>query len=159
MQDSKHIMGAGGYGIIGIGLLCASLFVTATSIYCKECRAFEDSLSKEQKVKYNNNVRQRFMNYLVGLIIGIILAVAFYYYCCKESMTYVHVCVILAIIMGTQYLYYTLAPKSYIITDLTNDDQRQKWLVVYKNMKTKYHVGMLIGIAGCLAYCHGLLRK
>lgn len=157
MNNNNYIVGAGGYGLIGVGLLTASLFVTGSSIYCKECKEFEDSLSSEQKIKYNKNVKQRFMNYLVGLFIGIILAVIFYYYCCKD-MNYTHVFIILAIILGTQYLYYTLAPKSYIITDLTNDDQRKKWLVVYKNMKNKYHIGMVIGVVACLIYCHGLVK-
>lgn len=147
-----------GYGLIALGLLGASLATSASSMYCTSCTEFRTSLSSEQEKKYMSISKQRFRNYLVGMLIGIVLATIYYYMCCKESMNNTHVFVMLSIILGSQYFYYTLAPKSYMMPELTNDDQRAKWLAVYKTMKTRYHIGFVIGIIACLAFCHALKK-
>lgn len=146
-----------GYGIIALGLLGASVYTSASSMFCSQCVEFKESLSKEQELKYNEIATQRFRNYLVGLLIGIVLAVIYYYTCCKnKSLTYTNTSIIIALILGSQYLYYTLAPKRSMLLELTNDDQRAKWLSVYNTMKTRYHVGFFIGIVACLAFCQSL---
>jgi uncharacterized membrane protein len=138
------------YGMVGLGLLGASIAIPITT--CGSCSEFKESLSLEQQVKYKQVTKKRFRNYIVGLLIGIVFAAIYYYFFCRNNLSYGNSCIIISILLGTQYLYYMLAPKSYIINELTNDDQRKKWLVVHKTMMFRYHLGFVLGVLGGASY-------
>ena len=59
------------------------------------------------------------------------------------------VCLFLVVGMGTAYLYYSLYPKSkYILEYLTTPEQNAAWLEIYKEMKSRHYMGLLLGIIG-----------
>lgn len=148
-----------GYSIIGLGLLGGSALTGISSLYCSACKDFELSLSSEQLAKYRRVTKNRFMHYIIGLIIGMVLAVLYFYAMCYrtgQDLSYKHVSVILAILLGTQYLYYMLASKQYILPDLTNDQQREKYLAVHKTMMFRYHLGIVLGLIGCVVLCKSI---
>lgn len=146
-----------GYGIIGLGLLGSSV---ATSLSgCTSCGDFEESLSVEQQARYKLVARQRFRTAMTGLLIGVILAIAYYYIACYKSNTkmgYTHSMIILSILLGVQYFYYSFAPKTSMLPYLTNNLQREKWLKVYDTMKFRFHAGFVLGILACAVICFSM---
>ncbi len=62
--------------------------------------------------------------------------------------------------MGTQYLVYQLYPKKqWMLNSLETREQIDGWLDVYKYMKTKYHLGMALGLVGFILAAYGGLFK
>jgi len=149
-----------------ISCIVAAAFIGAsiyTMIKCTSCGPFTDyqnSLDAEQNIEYGKIVKERRLLYIKGLIVGIILAAAYLYYVTGTVNPMEHSCVVAAIVMFTQYMVYTLTPKSkYMVTMLKNSDQQSKWLDVYKFMKNRYHIGMLLGIVGYFILSYIVLNR
>lgn len=144
--------------IISAIFLGASLYTILT---CKNSQTFldyENSLDLEQKNMYNKIVAERRGLYFKGLIIGSILAMLYLIYVKKTDNPLTHSCAFVAIAMFVQYMVYTLSPKSdYMIRHMKNGDQVDKWLEVYKTMKNRYHMGMLLGLVGYFLFSFGIL--
>jgi len=144
----------------------AAIFIGAsflTIFSCKSCGTFVDyqnSLDDKQKQVYEKIVNERQMIYIVGLIIGSLIALG-YLYATKGTLNPIsNSCIFTAIAMSTQYMIYTLYPKSdHMIKYLDNADTREKWLNVYNTMKFRYHVGMLLGLVGYFALSYGLSQN
>ena len=147
-----------GYSIIGLGLLGGSILTGITTLFCKDCKDFENTLSSEQLVKYRRVSKNRFTHYIIGLVLGLVLAIGYFYLIHRNStpLDFKHVSVILAIVLGVQYMYYSLVSKQYMLPELTNDQQREKYLAVYKTMKFRYHLGILLGLVGCFTLCKAI---
>lgn len=90
---------------------------------------------------------------LIGLVVGIILALAF----TKNRM--VSTCVVAASALGTQYLYYMLAPKSeWMIRYMRMREEREAWLGVYRHYQRMYHVSVLLGVIGAAVMGFGVCQ-
>ena len=144
--------------------LIAAIFVTAsiyTMLTCKNCSPFleyKQSLSEEQKELYDQIVDEREKIYLHGLVLGIVVALAYLYFVSGTLNPMSHACVFVGIALAVQYSYYQLAPKSsWMLNSLTNKEQVDQWLEVYKFMKRRYHMGMLLGAFGYLMFAAGIL--
>lgn len=146
--------------------LVATIFVTAsvyTMISCKTCSPFveyEKSLNAEQLQVYHQVVKERQNIYLIGLVIGTLVAFIYLYTNGLGLNPLNNSCVFVAIALAIQYIVYTLYPKTnYMVTLMKNEDQLQKWLAVYKHMQTKYHIGMVLGCVGYFLFAYGIQQK
>ena len=75
----------------------------------------------------------------------------------NKTSTMLQGCIFTVLSLGTAYFYYTLMPKSdYMLLHLTTPEQNQLWLNIYKHMKTKCHVGFLIGMVGYFFLAYGI---
>jgi len=135
--------------------LIASIFLGAsllTTIKCTDCAPFsqyEQTLDEEQKQLYKEIKTERAGIYVKGLLLGMIFGGLYFYNVMGTDYTLAHSCAILSIIMGTQYLVYQLHPKkNWMLNSLKTREQIDGWLEVYKHMKGKYHLGMLLGLVG-----------
>lgn len=136
---------------IDITCLIALVFIGAslyTSIkHCIPCDKLKESFTEEQLSVYTQIVKERLYNYYIGLIIGIILALVYYKYSKDNEINKTSsICVYLAIILSTQFIYYMLVPKSKYMLDYIDQEQIPLWLETYKNMKQNYYLGALFGI-------------
>ena len=146
--------------------LIASIFIGAsimTTLKCTDCAPFSsynNTLNNEQKELYKQIKSERMNIYIKGMVLGCIIAAIYYYSVLGTEKTIEHTCALVSIIMGTQYLVYQLHPKTnWMLNSLTNREQIDEWLEVYKHMKGKYHMGMLLGIIGFGLLSYGGLAK
>lgn len=143
--------------------LIATIFVVAsvyTMLTCKHCSPFleyEQSLSPQQKLIYEEIVSERQRIYLTGLILGTVLAFLYLYMNNLSLNPLENSCVFVAIAMLTQYFYYKFTPKSrMMLSYMQNQDQINKWLDVYNHMTFRYHFGMLLGLIGYFIFSYNI---
>ena len=75
----------------------------------------------------------------------------------KRSLLHIWtvVCMVGAITLTTNYLYYILAPKTtYMIQHLDNREQNEAWLHIYRTMQVKYHTGLVLGIVAIMIFAY-----
>ena len=141
--------------MIGASLLGGTL---SSMFYSKEPRSnvLVNRLNPQQLAIYNSIVKERSRIYLEGNILGLVLALIYFFNSGKfEKKT--NICAFVLIAMTTSYYYYTLKPKSdYIIRHLSDSIQVEAWLLKYKTMKRRYHIGYLLGGLGYLILSYGL---
>lgn len=145
------------YCVISLALLGASFY---TMLTCKQCQPFlkyQQSLNPIQQKLYQYTVYERTKLYVHGMILGILLASVYLYFTKGRIEPIKNSCIFTSIILTVQYLYYSLAPKKlYMLNILTNKDQVNNWLDVYKTMKFRYHMGLLLGIIGFFMLSYGI---
>ena len=68
-------------------------------------------------------------------------------------------CVFIVIALGTNYLFYGLHPKStYMLLHLNSREQNEAWLNIYKEMKLRCKLGLLLGVIGYVLLGNGLCK-
>jgi hypothetical protein len=62
-----------------------------------------------------------------------------------------------AVTLGIGVLYYLLMPKSdWMLLHLKTADENKAWLEVYKTMKQRYLIGMILGAAASVPFANAL---
>jgi hypothetical protein len=128
-----------------------------------EVAKYQDSLDEKQKEVYEKIVNERKNIALQGYGLGLGLSVGYLvsrHFMTKRkgsllSSSVSSLCLTAAITFIVQYFYYILSPKSdWMLNQLTNEEQKQQWLKVYRAYSWNYHLSMLIGLigAGLLGY-------
>lgn len=103
-------------------------------------------LSEEQVEIYELIKRERAKLYVTGLIIGIVMGIM-YLRLFKSEITWKIDCGFIAIVLGVAASYYSVMPKTtYMLSHLEGKEQVNAWLDVYKEMKNRCHIGMLMGV-------------
>ena len=136
--------------LFGFAFLGAMVYTMMKSKDTVTLQRFEALLTEEQKTIYADIKKERVRIYLQGLFLGIVLSF-FFFVMMKNSVKSMiqRVCLFLVVGMGTAYLYYSLYPKSkYILEYLTTPEQNAAWLEIYKEMKSRHYMGLLLGIIG-----------
>lgn len=107
---------------------------------------FMNSLNPQQKILYEDRIKERLNIYLFGIILGIFLATVFYYYNKKSSFM---VCKFIAIIYLVKLSVYYFTPKSPLMLNyLTDQKQVQLWAKIYKTMKNRWIYSLIFGTVG-----------
>ena len=132
-------------GLIGLALLGASFSAIGVSDDQKE--RLKASLSSELLIKYENIVIERRNIYFQGLILGLILALLITDRIVDtKNNEYYRITLFLLITIGFSVFFYYIVPKSdYMLNHLTTNEQNQAWLGVYKEMRQKYIMGIVLG--------------
>lgn len=140
--------------VIGITMLFSSIYLTILKQDKTIFTDFVKLLDDEQTEKYYIIVKERVTAYVVGMILGVILAL--YYYSQNPKEKYI-LCTFLAIIYLTKLGVYYFYPKSPLfLYSLKNTQQTDAWAKIYEEMKGRYKVSLLIGFVGYLLLFHGL---
>jgi len=133
--------------IIGITLLIGSLSMSLQKRNTDIFNKFYNILDKEQKRIYENIIKERFMIYFSGMILG--LGLGIYYY--VNSNDKYKLCKFLAIIYVIKLGFYYVYPKSpLMLYSLTNQKQVEAWADIYTEMKSKWFKSIAIGFIGYL---------
>lgn len=109
---------------------------------------FYSLLNDEQKNIYEGIVKERFIIYLAGSILGIISAVLFYrnnksdkYILCKSIF------LLYFIKLGFYYMY----PKQpLMLYSLTSKEQTDAWADIYSEMKNRWKLSIFLGFISYL---------
>jgi hypothetical protein len=140
--------------VVGITMLFSSIYLTILKQDKTIFTDFVKLLDDEQTEKYYTIVKERVTAYVVGMILGVILAL--YYYSQNPKEKYI-LCTFLAIIYLTKLGVYYFYPKSPLfLYSLKNTQQTDAWAKIYEEMKGRYKVSLLIGFVGYLLLFHGL---
>jgi len=110
--------------------------------------AYHDTLDADQKVLANAISRNRAWIWLKGIVIGLMFGLIYLYMFNKGSNDFKG-CMFAAIVMGTNYMYYTLADKGTYMINHLRQNQIDEWFSVKQMMQRNYHVGALLGVMGC----------
>ena len=118
---------------------------------------FRKLLNQEQLQVYNSITKERMSIYIQGLILGILLAVLVTFNSSLKGTN--KLCVFVVIALGVNYLFYTLHPKStYMLLHLKSQQQNAAWLNIYKEMKLRCKLGLLLGLVGYVLLGNGLCK-
>jgi len=140
-------MNYSGYGFIGFALLFGMLFCIFSARNIEQ-QEFIKTLDAKQLDVYKTIITFRFNLWLQGLVLGLAIAVVVLYFLNPKFNTYGNALLFTSILLAVNYLFYTLYPKPAWMLEFTkNNKQVKEWLDVYKFMKTRYHWGMVAGIA------------
>ena len=142
-------------GFILLGSMIACFVTTSSSSVFKD---FRKLLNPSQLKIYKSISSERSNIYIQGLVIGIVLAVVTELVLRKnkkyEKLS--RVCIFVIISLGFSILYYTLMPKStYMLKHLSGKKQIDGWLNIYKKMKTRSYIGILVGVIGYILLFYG----
>lgn len=119
--------------------------------------AFESTLDEPLNKKYKEIVNERrtisFQGYGLGLLISLSVLLYNYTQSTKTSRysTNSMVCVAGSITFLTHYFYYILSTKqNWMVLHLKTQEQRERWLTVYKTYQMNYHSSLLLGVISSL---------
>ena len=61
----------------------------------------------------------------------------------------------IALVLGTTYIHFNLMPKStYMLDHINNGEQAKAWLSIYKEMKFRCQLGMILGVLSLPFICN-----
>ena len=136
------------YCFLGAALLGSSIFAMLTSKSAPVFKKFNNLLTEDQQQVYKSIISERASIYTQSLILGIVIA-CIVVFNLKKISKHSRVCLFILLALGTNYLFYSLYPKStYMLTHLSSQEQNKAWLKIYKEMKLRCHLGLLLGIIG-----------
>ena len=155
--------------ICGWTCFIATMFILANIVFTilmdkhGEVAKYQDSLDEKQMKVYQKIVNERKNIALQGYGLGLGLSVGYLvsrHFMTKRKGSFLSssvssLCLTAAITFIVQYFYYILSPKSdWMLNQLTDEQQKQQWLKVYRAYSWNYHLSMLIGLvgAGLLGY-------
>lgn len=156
--------------ICGWTCFISSMFIIGNLIFTYlmdkqgEVKKYQDTLTDEQKIMYKKIVDERKKLAMQGYALGIAMSVGFlvgrkWFIKSKKSLLSTSLsglCATGAITFIVQYFFYILMPKSnWMLNHLNSEEQRDKWVKVYRAYSWNYHLSMLIGIIGASLLGYG----
>lgn len=140
------------YCFIAFALLGSMFYMLFTFNKNDKILHFASLLNKEQQQIYRNITEERLNIFLQGFVLGLIIALV--YLKTNNDKNQPIYCIFVAIVLGTTYVHYTIMPKSkYMLEHIDNPEQAKAWLEIYKHMKFKCHIGMLLGVLALPFIC------
>jgi hypothetical protein len=144
------------YCLLGAALLGSSVLTMLTSKTAGVFKRFDNLLDDNQRQVYKSIVQERATIYVQSLILGLVLAILVVFNLKKMGQT-PKVCLFILIALGTNYLMYSLYPKStYMLEHLRSTEQNKAWLGIYKEMKLRCTIGLILGALGYIVISRGI---
>lgn len=135
--------------LIAVALLGGYLYTMLTCTDCPPFKEYEESLDPKQKALHRLIKKERSELFIQGFVLGIAAGLLYLYIFHGNFNVLANACIFTVIVMGVQYVYYTIMPKTaYMLPNLKNQKQIDGWFRVYKEMQYRYHLGMIIGALG-----------
>ena len=144
------------YCLLGAALLGSSVLTMMTSKQAGVFKKFNNLLDENQKQVYRSIIQERATIYIQSLLLGLVLAILVVFNLKGMGET-PRVCLFILIALGTNYLMYSLYPKStYMLEHLRCPAQNKAWLAIYKEMKMRCLIGLVLGALGYLVLARGV---
>jgi hypothetical protein len=143
-------------GIVGLGMLGAT-FATMT-VSEEQHDVLRKVLSPELDAIHSKIVAERRNLYMQGLLLGLIASYASLRLVPTRNLFH-RITFVLAITILTSVLYYSLMPKSdYMLNHLKTAEENKAWLSVYKTMKHRYFLGMVLGSLAAVPIAYAMCQ-
>ena len=144
------------YCFLGSALLGSSILTMMTSKSSAVFKNFNNQLDENQKQIYKSIMKERAVIYVQSLVLGLILA-CLVVFNLKSIPKNSRLCLFILIALGTNYLVYSLYPKStYMLEHLKTTEQNKAWLDIYKEMKFRCTFGLILGALGYIVLAKGI---
>ena len=142
--------------LISVVFFVSALFKLMTMDKEMYDKGFSKTLSSEQLSKYKNIVEERKNISLRGYGLGFALAIGIIVFNMsmkKEKLTKMSmICTTASTVFIVQYLYYILSPKTdWILLHLNTQEQKERWLDIYRTMQYNCHLSVALGIIAAAA--------
>jgi len=142
--------------LISVVFFVSALFKLMTMDKEMYDKGFSKTLSSEQLSKYKNIVEERKNISLRGYGLGFALAIGIIVLNMsmkKDKLTKMSmICTTASTVFIVQYLYYILSPKSdWILLHLNTQEQKERWLDIYRTMQYNCHLSVALGIIAAAA--------
>lgn len=134
--------------IIGITLILSSIIMSILNLKKDKFNNFVDMLDTEQKRKYNEIIVERITIYNIGMVVGVILGVLYYYYNKKDKDIFCKVITIMSV--SNIGIYYFYPKKPLMLNYLTDEKQVKAWADIYTTMKNRWMQSIVLGFIGYL---------
>lgn len=143
---------------ISIAFLSASAYLMLTT---GSKKGYYKNLKINQKKMYRNVVNERRNIWLKSTLIAIIAALGYHFYFRKSgNNNNLLACENTAIYFLVQYFVYSLHPKkNWILNSLKTRKEIDGWVEKYQYMKTKWHIGLILGLVGYFLYSYVLVKN
>lgn len=130
--------------VAGLALIGGS--ISTLTVTKQQQDILKNVFSDELDIKYEKIIKERRNHYLIGLIIGIILSIIIVNNI-HELNKFTRMSLFITITLITALVFYMIIPKSdYMLNYLQTSEENKKWLEVYKTMKNRYFIGLVLGI-------------
>ena len=144
------------YCFLGAALLGSSILSMLTSKSAPVFKKFHNLLTDDQQQVYKSIISERASIYAQSLILGIVIA-CIVVFNLKKVSKHSRVCLFILLALGTNYLGYSLYPKStYMLEHINTPEQNKAWLEIYKEMKFRCVFGLVLGVLGYLILGKGV---
>ena len=141
--------------LVGAAFLGSSVLTMLASKNSTVFKKFKLLLDDNQQQIYKSIINERVTIYVQGLILGLILAILVAFNLKIDNTK--KICLFIVIALGTNYLYYSLYPKStYMLEHLHSAKQNKAWLAIYKEMKLRCKLGLILGALGYILLGQGV---
>lgn len=118
---------------------------------------FQKLLNQEQTKKYHQIVRERFMIYVGGMLLGLLFGMIYYFRNKNEKYLFCKVIVIIYLIKLGFYYFFPKSP--LMLYSLTTKQQTDAWADIYSEMKDRWIKSLLVGFAGYVFLTIALVQK
>lgn len=140
--------------VVGAALLGGS-FLTLTVTEEQHDR-LRRRLDEKLATIYDAVAAERRNQYLQGLVLGVLVAFMVSR-AIRPASRFYQVALYFAITLMVALFYYLLMPKTtYMLEHLNTREQNLAWLDIYKTMKMRYLVGLLLGAAAAVPLASAL---
>ena len=135
------------YCLVGAALVGSMVMNMLASKRSKNFRNFMSLLDDNQQQIYKSVIKERMNIYIQGMVIGVILAILCTFN--NKLSRQNNICLFIVIALGFNWIYYSVYPKStYMLSHLSSTEQNKAWLKIYKEMKLRCKIGLLLGVVG-----------
>ncbi len=140
--------------LVGIGMLGAA--VSTMTVSEQQHDLLKQTLSEELAIRYEAIAIERRNHYLMGLALGLVLAVLTLRLV-KTSNRFHRITLFTLITLVTGVTVYSFLPKSdYMLNHLKTEEQTKAWLEVYTTMKGRYMLGFGLGTLAAVPLAYAM---
>ena len=144
---------------LAVVLLGGIISTMMTSQFTDIHEELKDILDEDQMNYYKMISKERLTIFLIGLCLGSIAGLLTVSSLADNPGREGKVCLFTLITLVVNIAVYTLYPKSdSMLRHLTEPEQIEAWLKVYRQMKVKKYIGFGLGIVAYMILGDGLLK-
>lgn len=141
-------------GVLGVAMLGGSLSTMTVSE--EQHIKLREVLSDELDQIHEKIVIERRNQYIQGILLGTLLAFVATSLM-KLNNRFHKISLFVLVTLLTAVLYYSLMPKSdYMLNHLKTEEQNKAWLEVYKTMKQRYFLGLVLGGLAAVPFAYAM---
>ncbi len=132
---------------VNVGILLSYIF----TFYCHDqIKAYNQDLTKELQIKYDDIKKERMLHFNIGLLLAVIISIVFFNLSPGYS-TIDRTNIIIFMLLSLPMVVYKLVPKSdYMLKHSQTDQDYKDWFNIYSCMKSKSLYGFLCGFTVCM---------
>jgi hypothetical protein len=142
------------------GLSVGFLFTSFLMMFLSKGSKFEKSLDKDKLKMYKKVVSERRNIWFLSTVIGVIASYVYHKNFSISDNSKFLACSNTLVFFLVQYFVYTLHPKkNWVLNNLEKKEDVSNWLKMYRKMKYKWHIGIIMGLIGYVMFNYFIINE